>query len=204
MKYVKTLGLAAVAAAALMAILGVGTASATTLTKEGGAVVKTKSIIHANLESGTVAKLSGGVKTVECKEGTIGSVTENETGAEITTVMTEETLVFHNCNCEVKTLAGRFLLIGWIENTSNGTLISSGAEITTSCSTAFGLVHCILQTTSTDIGTLTGSNETGTTATMDIASASIGLAETSALCGESQKWEGKYLVDTPDVLNVKK
>jgi hypothetical protein len=38
---------------------------------------------------------------------------------------------------------------------------------------------------------------------MDIASAAIGLLNTDALCGETVKWEGKYLVDTPDTLNVK-
>jgi hypothetical protein len=142
MKHVKTLGFAALAASALIAILGVGTASATTLTKEAGATVKTNSTIHANLESGTVAKLIFGIETVECSEATIGAITGNETGVAITSSMTSKTLSFNKCNCEVKTLAGNFFIVEWIKNTSNGTLTSSGAEITTSCTTEFGLVHC--------------------------------------------------------------
>lgn len=201
MKYIKMLGLAAVAATALTAILGAGSASATTLTKEGGAIMGANSTIHANLESGTVAKLIFGFETVECNEATIGAITANETGAEITANMTTKTLFFNKCDCEVKTLAGNFLLIKSLGN-NNGTLTSSGAEITVNCTSAFGLVHCIISTASTDIGTLTGSANTKATATMDIASANIGLLKTNPICGETAKWEGKYLVGTPDTLNV--
>lgn len=47
MKFIKMLGLAALTAVALMAFVGGGTASATTLTGEGGAIIKTGTEFHA-------------------------------------------------------------------------------------------------------------------------------------------------------------
>jgi hypothetical protein len=194
MKYVKMLGLAAVAAAALMAFVGAGTASATTLTGLEGKVVKTGTTIHA-VNSGT-ATLTTSFKNIECSESTVQGSTTNETGTTVNGSV--GTLTFGKCNCEVKVLKTGTLSIERIGTTSNGTLRSSGAEVTASCSTIFGTVHCIYATSNTDLGTLTG----GTTAKMDISSADIPRLPTSGLCDESANWDATYLVDNPDTLNV--
>ena len=200
MKYVKTLGLAAVAATALMAILGVGSASATTLTGEGGGILGKGSTIHATLESGVNSKFVMALNTVKCSESTFAAVTTTETGGEVFAETSKTSLSFGECGCEVKTLSGGSLSFRDLTN-KNGEMTLSGVEITTSCLQSGEVRHCILAMTSTKIGTLTGSENTKTTATMDIASESIGLLMTNPKC-ENAKWEAKYLVDTPDVLNV--
>ena len=57
MKYVKMLGLAAMAAMAVMAFVGAGTASATEL-YEGNTTLGAGSTLHATLEPGTSALLT--------------------------------------------------------------------------------------------------------------------------------------------------
>ena len=220
MKYVKMLGLAAVAAAALMAIVGSSTASATVLcaaeptngnpaTK--GTVCPTNfayiagTEIHAVLDPGTgPAKLTTAFKNIECEESTVSGSTENEGSAAETVKGKVATLTFGKCNCEVKVLeeggkqkAGT-LEVHWIPDTFNGTLTSNGAEVTANCSTIFGTVHCIYVTENTDLGTLTGGNP----ATMDIESANIPRLSTSGLCAETAKWDAKYEVTSPKPLYV--
>ena len=198
MKYVKMLGLAAVAAMALMAFVGAGTASATTLTGVGGSILKSGSTITATNE-GTVT-LTTSFKNIECTHSEVSGKTTNETGTAVEGKV--EVLTFDGvCNCEVKVLKKGTLSITWISG-SNGTLKSSGAEVTASCSSIFGNVHCIYATNGTDLGTLTGSGTTKSTATMDIASADIPRLPTSGLCDESANWDAKYEVNSPDELNV--
>jgi hypothetical protein len=189
MKYVKMLGLAAVAAMALMAFVGAGTASATTLTGVGGAVLGTGSTIHANSEG--TATLTTSFKNIECKKSTVSGKTTNETGTTVNGNV--EALTFEECNCTVAVLKKGSLSIG-----SGGALTSSGAEVTASCSTIFGTVHCIYATSNTSLGTLTG----GTTAVMNISSARIPRLTTNSLCDTEANWDATYKVDNPDTLNV--
>jgi hypothetical protein len=192
MKYLKELGLAAVATAALMACVGAGTASATTLTGVGGAVLKTGTTIHVVNEG--INTMTTSFKNVECKGSTAAGKTLNETGATITIEVTERTT--KECNCEVKVLKTGTLSITWTSG-SNGTVKSSGAEITSNCSTIFGGVHCIYATSNTDMGILEG----GTTARQS-TSADIPRLSTNGLCDESAIWDAVYRVDNPDTLNV--
>lgn len=198
MKYLKTLGLAAVAAAALMATVGVGTASATTLEDNLGKLPE-KSIIKAHLESGTKWKLTTTFKTVECTESELTAATTNETGGE---VFANASWTLNGCNCEVKVLSSGTVSTAWINGTSNGTFVSSGFEFTTTCNTIAGNIHCLYRTKSTPLGTLTGSKSTGATATIDINEAEIPREPTMMQCTEKAKWDGNYLVENPDTLNV--
>jgi ABC-type glycerol-3-phosphate transport system substrate-binding protein len=75
MKYLKILGLAAIAAAALMAFAG--TASATTLTSPKGTIVKTGTVIHAVSEGHVV--FDPPFSKSECNL-TIEGTTSNEGG----------------------------------------------------------------------------------------------------------------------------
>ena len=75
MKYIKMLGLAAVAAAALMAFVGAGTASATTLTGPGGTALSVGTTMHSASEGKAVLDAPFG--NVECESTVHGAVTEN-------------------------------------------------------------------------------------------------------------------------------
>ena len=197
MKYLKMLGLAAVAAMALTAF-AVGSASATTLEVEGS-TTNAEVTITASLEPSTTATLrtTGGLFANTCTEShvhgnTVSPFTGTTVGGPITTLTfskcTEEPVVVHQKGS---------LTITHIAGTTNGTVTSSGAEVTVpspigtlTCKTGGG----------TDIGKLTGATN-GTTnltkhATMDI--------EGVLNCGiiPSAVWEGKYIVTSPTELAV--
>ncbi len=213
MKYLKMLGLAAIAAGALMAFAGAGTASATELTCtnplgtkvmcETGSVLKSESEGHAVLDSliGNVECVS----TVESKQLNTGSSTETVKGeitaltftgctrAAVVTVLAKGTLEIHTDPADP---------VGSEGKTGNGTLTSTGTEVTVEQSG----FHCIFKTKETDIGTLTGAS----TATVENANhelvfthmATLDISATiprtggrsGAFCGSSAPWTGSYTV----------
>lgn len=202
MKYIKMLGLAAVAAAALMAFVGASTASATILTGEGGTKLGENTEIHAVNEGNVV--LTTEFLNITCSSSTVAGKTTNAGGGSgVAVTGNVETLTFTSCNCPVTVLKRGTLAVNWTSG-SNGSVTSSGAEVTVNCSTIFGTVHCIYTTNNTSLGTVTGSATTGKTATMDIASADIPRETTSSLCDKTANWDAKYEVTAPDVLNIDK
>jgi hypothetical protein len=210
MKYVKMLGLAAVAAAALMAFVGASTASATVLCKTPGTGEPTGTTCPAGwaYEKGTAihavnegtATLTTSFLDITCNKSTVQGSTDNEGSASETVTGSITTLTFEECNCEVKVLAAGTLEVHWISGTHNGTLTSKNAEVTATCSTIFGKVHCIYSTpaTGTDLGTATGGNP----ATMDISSADIPRLSTNSLCDTTANWDANYSVTSPAPLYV--
>jgi hypothetical protein len=225
MKYVKMLGLAAIAAAALMAFVGASSASATVLCKVAGTGSPTGTTcpagealgvgaeIHAVLESGTSATLTGEPgteKVIVCNESTVKGEVTAEGSATATAKGNITALTFGKCTspslggtaCTVTTLKGGTLEAHWISGTHNGTLTSNGAEVTTSCNSIFGAIHCIFTTNSSTIGTLNGSATTGKTATFEAFEVPLTQVATNALCPSEAGWDGKYEVTTPDTLNV--
>jgi hypothetical protein len=207
MKYVKMLGLAAVAAAALMAVVGASTASATILCKTPGTGVFTGTTcasgwaygagqeIHA-VNVGNVT-LDAKFKNITCTSSTVKGTTSTEEGTPLTGP--EGTLTFGGCNCTVTVLHAGTLTIEWITGSHNGTLVSDGNETTTIC-TVLGLpVHCTYVTSNTHVGTLTG----GTDPTF-VASAHIPVDEANSdgVCPEESTWTATYTVTTPQPLYV--
>jgi hypothetical protein len=200
MKHVRMLGLAAAAAMALMAFVGASTASATTLTGEGGSIIKTGTEFHAVNEGRTT--LTTAFKNIECEEATMSGKTTNETGTTVNIGSIE--IVTSKCNCEAKYLSTGTASIEVIGSGPNGTMTSTGAELTVTCSTIFGNVHCIYQTNAVNLGTLTGSSTTGATATEDVEGKEVPRLATNGLCAEKAALDGKYKATAPDVLNVSK
>ena len=201
MKHLKMLGLAAVAAAALMAFTGANSASATVLTSPAGTMLAAGTEIHAVSEEKPV--LTTTFKTVECNKSTVAGRVANAGGATETVRGLVETLTFEECNCTVKVIHKGALEIHKIGTGSNGTVVSDGATVTVNCSTIFGTVHCDYETLNTDLGTLTGSTTTGGTATMDITAViPIEPGESDEICPEESTWHAKYKVTTPDFLDV--
>ena len=213
MKYLKMLGLAAIAAGALMAFAGAGTASATelTCTEPAGVIVMcpNPTTVHAVSEGHAVLDTIFG--NIEC-ESTVNGTANTGGPSSTETVVGSGEVTFFNCTTAVvKVLKNGTLEIHTDPNdsasdTTNGTVTSTGSEVTVE---TFGF-HCIFTTNNTDIGTLTGSSTVAAargvateTATFDI-SATIPRTggRSGAFCGASAPWTGAYKVTTPDWLDI--
>ena len=191
MKYVKMLGLLAVAAAALMAFAA--TASATTVTSPTGTVYT--GTITAESEGHTI--LHGSFLDVTCSKSHVEGKIESQ-GSGKTATGKISTLSFSECNYAVTVLKPGTLELHAVNcgTYCTGTLTSNGAEITIKTSVA----SCIFTTSNTHLGTLTPTNDTGATATFDIDSAAIPRTGHSVFCGSSGEWTGSYTVNPPNNL----
>ena len=208
MKYVKMLGLAAVAAAALMAFVGASSASAAVLCKNntttGGCTeaYAKETVIESKLVAGKKAVLKTTFKNVECEESAVGGKTENAGGKGVAVEGKVTTLTFGKCNCEVKVLnePGPYgsLAVNWVAASDNGTLTATGQEVTVTCSTLFGNVHCIYKTNATHLGKLTGGNP----AKLNAEEAPVEKLTTNVLCSEQALWTAEYEVTAPKPLYV--
>jgi hypothetical protein len=204
MKYIKMLGLAAVAAAALMAFVGAGTASAAKLTSPAGTVVPVGTVIKAENEGKVVLDPPFGA--IECSKSIVegkvtnaGGITIIE-GKEVTDTVKGEitTLDFTECNATVTVLKKGTLEIHSLGN-GNGTLTSNGAEVTVQ----FVGTHCIFTTSNTDLGTVTGSGNTKSNATLDISATIPRTGGSSGIfCGSTAAWTGAYKVTAPNPLFI--
>jgi hypothetical protein len=196
MRYVKTLGLLGVAAAALMAFAG--SASATTLTSPTGTTYT--GTIKAASEPDAVAGtnhvlLHNETADIECNSTVEGKVEKHGAGKAVSGKISK--LVFNNCTegWTVHVVSGGELSVT-SDGGYNGTLFSTGATVEAT-SSFFGIT-CRYRTNNTHIGTLTG----GTPATLKI-SASIPFHGGSFFCGgENAAWTGSYKVNSPATLLV--
>jgi hypothetical protein len=197
MKYVKVLGLLAVAAAAMMAFAA--TASATTLTSPTGTVYT--GAIHATSEGHAI--LQNPIAKIECASTVEGSIEQH--GAGKTVKGNISNLSFTGCTNDwhVTVVTAGSLELHY-KAAGEGTVTSSGATVE---ATRFG-VNCRYKTENTDVGTFTDSHKTAhepgkdTTATMDIHGL-IPFHSGSFLCGSgATTWEGSYIVNTPDRLYI--
>lgn len=195
MKYVKMLGLLAMAAAALMAFAG--TASATTITSDTG------STPTINAESVGYATLHNAVGSISCKSSVTGAVASH--GAGVPASGEISTLSFTGCtngtvHSEEKTghveapfgSAGSLSITG-VAPTGNGTLTSSGATVVV---TMFGQT-CGYSTNNTHIGTVTGGTHAVLTITAKLTRHSGGF-----FCGTTGNWTGEYKVTHPTNLLI--
>lgn len=204
MKYVKTLSLAAIAAAALTAFIGAGTASATVLCKveptgsptgtvcPPGNAYSAGTELHMSLAE--PAKLTSKMFTYECKAGTLKGKTGNEGSATETVKVPLETMTFSQCNCETKVLKPGTLEIHWISGTRNGTVTISGEEETFTCNTIFGGIHCLITPSTHDIGTIIGGKQP------EQKTENRQVDPTNILCDENPEWDGRYQVTSPNPL----
>jgi hypothetical protein len=214
MKYLKMLGLAAVAAMGLMAFLGAGTASATvvcTTPNETNACAEAwhepaGTIWDASLDPGSTAVLeaTGGGLEDTCSESTVAGKQEN-TGSDTETVkvevpkeikVTEKVvpgLSFGNCTKPTKVLNPEGTMeFHWISGTDNATVTATGFEVTVE---AVGGVSCVYSAGAapgTDLGTATG----GSMGTIDV-SAIVNKKSGSFLCPADSVWTASYTITDP-------
>jgi hypothetical protein len=195
MKYVKMLGVAAVAAAALMAFAGAGTASASVLCKtapnaKGNCPVGWGYSGEIHAVSTEKPVLTGEPVNVVCNESTLkGNASEGTKVAGETPKGPVEVLTFTGeCNCEVVVVNPGSLEIHAIGDTGNGTLTSNGATVTINCKTIFGTIHCAYVTNNKDLGELKGGATPSITVTTEVE-----REETSSLCGKAI-WHSAYKI----------
>lgn len=201
MRYLKMFGLAAVAAV-LLAFAGAGSATATELDCGASTMCEAPTKVHL-VGDGLITFDSA--TTLACEESTIeaslstGASGETPNGAVTALTFTKcggwtfIAIPNHTGTLEIHTKTA--------SADGNGTLTWTGAEWTTE---GFGL-HCIYGTgPGHDIGTLTGSQNTGGTATFDIEAEITRVGGRSgAFCGGSTaKWTGFYKVTSPMYLDV--
>ena len=207
MKYVKMLGLAAVAAAALMAFVGAGTASATgvlcsTTTGNNACPAAQRwavgTVLHMTAEESLKTATTGGITVNTCSEGTMETkITVNPGGATTTTSVIEETgwgTPATPCMTPVFALALGKLKFDRIAGTSNGT-VTADEEIKVTIEGLFAGETCNYEVAAgTSIGTITE----GAPATLDLDAVMRKFPGHSCFFGpETTTWTGKYKVTSP-------
>jgi hypothetical protein len=203
MKYVKMLGLAAVAAAALMAFVGAGTASASMLCSAAEPTCTSANTWPAateldfSLVPGTsfqqeeTAPPNGEGEVLDrCEEAT-KKWKVTKTGSATSTVTGDiEVLTWGRCTWPTTTVAGftgKFEVHA--ETGGNGTVTSDAETRVTTSIPLFG--SCVFGVTvGTDLGTLT--EDKGTADVLQINAVAKRLSGSSFTCPETSLWTAKY------------
>jgi len=193
MKYIKMLGLAAIAAAAMMAFAG--SASATIITSpEGtpftGTIEATST--HTSLHPGSGTSFL----TVTCEHSFVKGTIEKH-GAAVTAEGPLSELTFSKCTDPV-TVAKPGRLVAHTIAKGTATLTSVGAEVL--IHTSEGPTCTFTTGAGVDIGVLEDSKHTGGNATLNIGSSSIPAS--GFLCPSTGVWTGDYKVTAPSKIYV--
>jgi hypothetical protein len=182
-----------------MALSGAGAVSATELDGSEG-MLPPGTVIHFDREQLVMHLPSG---SMQCGKSTISAKTANTGGSTETVKANVENLSFTECNSTFVVLKkGTFEIhtdpADSTGASSNGTLTWSGSELTT---TYLGF-HCIFSTNSTDLGTITGSEEPFLPRTLEIKATIPRTGGSSgAFCGSTAQWTGSYKITSPSTLN---
>jgi hypothetical protein len=138
MKYVKMLGLAAVATMALMAVLGTGSSSATVLCKEyltpcpQGDGLGKDTQLEMSLRSGQSLTVTDIAKNLidTCTGSIIKGKTSNAGSATETIKGNVESMTYENCNATFKDLKLGTFEVHYVGPKTTGELTSIGSEVT--------------------------------------------------------------------------
>lgn len=191
MKYLKMLGLAAIAAMALMAFAGAGSASADELCTENVTPCPAAKVV-TSIEASLVgsAKLeAGGVTLDTCTAGTVaGTVSSQGAGKAITGPI--NTISWGTgstpCTSTTTTIKTGTLEANWSKET-NGTVVSAGGEVTVNNSS---VGDCTYGTGSgTDLGEIKGGTEAHLTIVATVKKTAGGI-----LCPGTAVWNATYRI----------
>jgi hypothetical protein len=188
------LGLAAVAVTALLVVAG--TATGTYLTSPSGTTY-TGAVTASS--AGRIEKHAGSgtsFLTVSCNKANFEWNVEAH-GAGVTARGKVTKLNFLECTDVVTVLAAGEMELHASNTTGNGTLTSNFAEVR--IHTSEGPV-CTEKTSGTDIGTFTGTHQTGGSAKLDVGSAAVPVS--GFLCPSTTIWTGSFTYTSPGTLNV--
>jgi hypothetical protein len=198
MRHVRMIGLAAMVAMAFTAALGTGLASATELYRFGAPANGTLGVgtpIDGSLKAGTSLFLKDtfGLDATTCTGSELGMKTESAGGEASHPSGKASTLAFSGCSSGAPTVHAKgSLQIQHIAGTTNGTVTSSGMEVT--FPSVFGTRNCKTGA-GTDIGTLAGAYDEESHATLNVNA----ILDCS---GISIRLLGTYTITTPTGLNV--
>jgi hypothetical protein len=200
------LGLAALAAAALTASVGAGTASATELCKVEGTPCTesygTGTTLSSSLVKETEAVLTTNLDVVKCKESSVGGKTTSAGGSGTTAVKGEITsLSFTTCKdsvgntCEVKpvNLPYEAEVSGSGETAEMGVKDSVGAGATVICG---GVLNCTFTSKSLSLAVM------GATTPPTVTAEAIPLERSGGVCPSTSTWTAKYTITAPTPLMV--
>jgi len=189
----------ALAASALMALLGGGAASATelyaggTTLPSGTTIGITQSPSASSLFTGTGSNTFFGTCPVTSMEGT----TENASGAAIAVDL--NSYVLSGCSWTTDGIAAGSLSITHIPGTDNGTVTGSGSLLT-----SFTTVTCRYgYGEGTHIGTLVGKTNINEHATIAVNTIINEQTPKSLICPDSLRWTTSFVVTAPTGLNVR-
>jgi len=204
MKYLKLLGLAAVAAAALTAFVGPSTASAntvlchTTVTTGCGAAGWHWGVgaeVDFSAASGGTARLtdtSGFIAVATCTGGTFQWILTRTTTPKWHVLASD--LTWSGCSQTTDTLTGGELEIAHIAGTHNGTVTANGFAVTV----PFGSATCAYGfTAAKDIGTFVPSaNGLDGSLSINVGVSLIAAHSSASGCPSSCKWITTYTQTT--------
>lgn len=197
MKHLKLIGLAAVAAMALVALLGAGAASATVLCKNNLNTehcsepyeVGSKGTASLAAGSSAIMETTAGETLITCNESTTSAVLENA-GSSTTTVEDSVTsLTFGGCSTTVDTVTLGRGVLHWIAGTDNGTLTTIETAVTTNI---FGVSCTYGAGAGTTMGTTVGGNPGSLTVNTVIAKVAGGF-----VCPSDVRITAKYVATSP-------
>ena len=202
MEYLKTIGLAAVATAALIGLAGTGTAPATVLCKEAiatgcaatGKDYPAGTVIKPSLEGSAIQK-SGETTLATCTGGQFSSEVTSA-GSSTTTVRGSNTTIdLENCVSAMHTLSLGTFELHHITGTNNGKLTASGVVIGW---TIFG-TNCLYKSgTGKDLGEL----ESGASPTMSISITVLEAEPKKFICPDVTTWQSTFRFTSPNPLYV--
>jgi hypothetical protein len=194
MKHMMRFGLAAIAALGLMALVGAGTASATTLATDaaGAAKYAVGTEVHVTLESGNSAlfKETNGSLIATCTATTIKGTISTATGTWVGGK--SSTLTQSGCSQTTDTLATGSVEIMKI-GADEGEVVGKSSKVTLG---VFG-VSCVYGTAEgTKLGALKGG-----VAPVLVINTVLPKIEGGFLCPSTGVWVGNFVVTTPHALH---
>jgi len=193
MKPLRICGLAAVAAACVVGLLGVTTVQAALYTDSGRTVrYPTGTTIDLSLKSGSTSRLTNGGETIAtCSESTAKGKTAGESGETIP--LSLESLTWGGCSQTTDTLKTGQLEITWTGG-GNGEVVGKESQwtvVVSGSSCTYGLGEGV------KLGTLTG----GETPTLKIE-ALVARTSGGIVCPSAVTWDSEYVVTDPHALYV--
>jgi hypothetical protein len=203
MKYLKMLGLAAIAAAALTALVGAGAASATVLCKNNlntekcsePYAVGTKGTASLVAETNAVIEEVGPEgEALDVCQGSTATETLQNAGSATTTVtgkVEASGITWSKCTFTTKTISGGETELHWIAGTDNGTLTAKGFEVTIN-TIFFGSCTYGLGSTMKDWGNIVGGAPGSFTVNAIVSKISGGVS-----CPTEARVTGKYTNTEP-------
>ena len=112
------------------------------------------------------------------------------------------TLTFTECGNNTVTVVNAGTVELQATTGGNGTMKSTGAEVTVLTHNILGTVHCIYYSEGTELGVFKGSVNTGGTAKWELGSVSIPRKATDFGCGSTSELTALYKFTSPDYLDI--